>query len=104
LSSHYRTAQHLPLFATAPETAPCEATGASRREFLPSVAKESAKRDGKRVKILDRLRMGPARTIDLMVIGGSGFSSRLRELRDEGYRIECEQDDQGGLYTLRGEP
>jgi hypothetical protein len=47
--------------------------------------------------------MGPARTIDLMVIGGSGFSSRLRELRDEGYRIECEQDEGGALYTLREE-
>jgi len=71
-----------------------------RLEFGPTAAKVENKRSGKRAAILARLESGPARTWDLMLLGGAGFSSRIRELRVEGHRIECEQDEDGALYTL----
>jgi hypothetical protein len=35
-----------------------------------------------------------------MQIGGAGFSSRLRELRDAGFVIRCEEHEDGAVYTL----
>jgi len=74
--------------------------GQRRLEFGPTAAKVENKRSGKRAAILARLESGPARTWDLMLLGGAGFSSRIRELRVEGHRIECEQDEDGATYRL----
>ena len=80
--------------------------GVSQRriEWTPSASRIQTKRLGKREAMLARLRQGPARTYELMALGGSGFSARLRELRDqgtsEGYDILCEEDGDGATYTL----
>jgi hypothetical protein len=44
--------------------------------------------------------MGPCSTITLMMAGGSGFSSRLAELRRAGHVIACEEQEDGAIYTL----
>lgn len=75
-----------------------------RQEFFPTANRVSLKRQGRAFRILDRLRQGPARTWDLMMLGGAGFSSRIRELRVMKYDIRCEQDEDGATYTLTGEP
>ena len=50
--------------------------------------------------MLRRLRQAPATTIELMMIGGAGFSSRLRELRNDGHRIDVEMFEDHARYTL----
>jgi hypothetical protein len=102
MSSHYRTAPEPPLFASVADSASCASTAASRREFLPTQANQSARREGKRELILERLRIGPLNTLQLMLLGGSGFSSRLAELRRDGHRIDCEEHEDGAVYTLLG--
>jgi hypothetical protein len=80
-----------------------KAAGAQRRiEWTPEASRVALKREGKRERMLARLRQGPARTIDLMLLGGSGFSSRLKELRRDGHRITCEEHEDGAVYTLLG--
>jgi hypothetical protein len=39
-----------------------------------------------------------------MMLGGSGFSSRIRELKVEGCDISVEMNEDHWVYTLRGEP
>jgi len=80
------------------------AMGQRRIEWTPTASAVSLKRQGRAFQILDRLRQGPARTWDLMMLGGAGFSSRIRELRVSGFQIECEQDEDGAVYRLVGEP
>lgn len=78
-----------------------EAARAQRRiEWTPTASAVSLKRQGRAFQILDRLRQGPARTWDLMMLGGAGFSSRIRELRVSGFQIECTQDEDGAVYRL----
>ena len=64
------------------------------------------RRESKAQRMLARLKSGPAGTYELMQIGGAGFSSRLRELRNQGWKIRCEQRAEGGaewsVYTLEG--
>jgi hypothetical protein len=49
------------------------------------------KRESRAARMLARLKCGPATTLELMTLGGAGFSSRLHELREAGHRITCEQ-------------
>jgi hypothetical protein len=49
------------------------------------------KRESRAARMLARLKCGPATTLEMMTLGGAGFSSRLRELRNAGHRITCEQ-------------
>lgn len=86
----------------APRTPP-ERLEPRRTEFAPTAAAVARKREGKRERMLARLKSGPATTWELLLLGGAGFSSRLRELRDEGHRIECEEHDEGATYRLEGE-
>ena len=71
-----------------------------RREVLPTQNAVSQKREGKRERMLARLKAGRASTWDLIQIGGSGFSSRLAELRRDGWKITCEEREDGAVYTL----
>jgi DNA-binding HxlR family transcriptional regulator len=72
----------------------------ARIEFGPTASKVESKRTSQRLLILGRLQKGPARWWELMQIGKSGFSSRLSELKRDGHVIRCDQDEDGGLYTL----
>ncbi len=75
-----------------------------RLEFGPTASAQEQKRLGKRERILVRLKTGPARTHEILALGGSGMSGRLHELRVAGYVIECEPDEDGAVYRLEGEP
>lgn len=78
-----------------------DAVSAPRRiEVTPTANRESLKRLGRRERILARLQEGSARTWELMALGGSGFSSRLKELRNDGHRIVCIPDEDGATYRL----
>jgi hypothetical protein len=51
--------------------------------------------------MLERLRLGPATTFELMALGGAGFSSRLAELRRAGHNIPSpEMHEDFGVYRL----
>lgn len=71
-----------------------------RVEVDPTRNAVALKRDGRRARMLDRLRCGPATTLEMMMLGGAGFSSRLHELREAGHRITCVEQDDGAIYTL----
>jgi hypothetical protein len=60
------------------------------------------KRAGRAAQMLERLRRGPATTWELMQLGGAGFSSRLRELRNAGHRIVAEGGPDEWVYRLEG--
>jgi hypothetical protein len=72
------------------------------REFGMAVRK----RESRAARMLARLKCGPATTKELNDLGGAGFSSRLRELRNAGHRITCEQHVHEGsewaIYRLEG--
>jgi hypothetical protein len=72
----------------------------TRIEFGPTASKVESKRTSKRLLILGRLQKGSARCYELMQIGGSGFSSRIAELRRAGHVIRCYEDEDGGTYVL----
>jgi hypothetical protein len=55
----------------------------TRIEFTPLASRVSQQRQGKRERMLARLRQGPATTWEMNQIGGSGFSARINELRVE---------------------
>jgi hypothetical protein len=72
-----------------------------RTEFLPTASRVSLKRLGKRERILARLKEGPATTWELMQLGGAGFSSRIAELRRDGWNIPApEMHEDYGVYRL----
>lgn len=75
-----------------------------RIEFTPTASRIQTKRMGRREAMLARLRQGPARTHELLALGGSGFSSRLHELREqlrgEGLTVLCDPDEDGAWYRL----
>lgn len=83
--------------------APQERSEPRRTEILPTAAAVARKREGKRERMLERLKCGSATTWELMSIGGSGFSSRIAELREAGHRIDCEEHEDGAVYTLEPE-
>ncbi len=80
-----------------------EATLTPRLEWTPTASAQENYRQGQRAAILARLKMGPTPTFELMMIGGSGFSSRLAELRREGHRIVAKRIEHHAMYVL-GEP
>ena len=54
--------------------------------------------------VLERLRQGPATTMELIPIS-TRFSARLHELRKQGWIIETDRIDKASgvsLYTLKG--
>lgn len=58
------------------------------------------------LRVLERLRKGPATTIELIQCGGGTRApGRVHDLRKHGYAIEC-KDHGGGkhVYTLMYEP
>ena len=71
------------------------------------VARARRKRESRAARMLARLKCGPATTLEMMTLGGAGFSSRLHELREAGHRITCEQHVHEGsewaIYTLEVE-
>jgi hypothetical protein len=83
-----------------------KAAGAQRRiEWTPEASREENHRHGQRAQILARLKMGPATTLEMMNMGGSGFSSRIAELRKEGWDIKAKRIDRHAMYELvQGKP
>lgn len=108
MSDFYSRRADLPLFSAldepttppGPPRTPFKPSEPRRTEILPTAAAVAQKRAGRRERMLERLKMGPTTTLELMQIGGAGFSSRLRELRDAGHRISCEEHEDGAIYTL----
>ena len=72
----------------------------ARLEFLPSANADTLRRMSKAKLMLRRLQQGSASTIELMMIGGAGFSSRLRELRNDGHVIKVEMFEDHAVYSL----
>lgn len=75
-----------------------------RLEVLPTAARQSAKRESRARRIMDRLVSGQVRTHELWAIGGSGMSGRIAELREDlirfGWGIRCTEDEDGATYEL----
>ena len=72
----------------------------ARLEFHPSANADTLRRMSKAKLMLRRLQQGSCKTYELMQIGGAGFSSRLRELRNEGHVIKVEMYETHAVYTL----
>lgn len=62
------------------------------------------KRQTKKARLLALLRKGSALTWDMMMAGGSGWRSRLQELREDGYTVRTEEHPDYAIYRLVGEP
>jgi len=63
--------------------------GTARSAIREAEAIEAGRRYTSRMRIIDRLQRGPARTSELARIA-LRFGARLQELRDEeGYHINC---------------
>jgi len=75
-----------------------------RLEFGPTASAQENGRLGRRERILARLRHGSATTREMMMLGGAGFSSRIRELRVAGHEIAVEMNEDGAVYRLVREP
>jgi hypothetical protein len=45
---------------------------------------------GARLRVLDRLKLGPATTLELIEVGGTRAPARVHELRSLGFDVECE--------------
>jgi hypothetical protein len=76
------------------------AAGQRRLEFAPTAAREENHRSGQRAAILALLRLGPMTAVELFQVAGSGFSSRLFELREQGHRIKTRMVARHGVYEL----
>ena len=65
------------------------------------------KRETKAQRILARLRIAPATTLEMLKVGGIRYGARIHELREQGYQIDREDCHHDGhewsVYTLRGE-
>ena len=75
-----------------------------RLDFTPAaseLAQALRSRETRAQKMLARLRLGPCNTFDLMMLGGAGFSSRLKELRRAGHEITLEGGPERFVYTLK---
>ena len=69
--------------------------------------RQDGKRATKAQRMLARLREGPATTLELMAVGGSGWRSRLQEVRDgradgECHEVRGESHGDWWVYTLEG--
>jgi len=64
------------------------------------LARAVQKRDSKAARILERLRQGPATTLELAAVGGIRFGARVLELRQAGHRITTEDHLDYAIYTL----
>lgn len=42
------------------------------------------------LRILERLKIGPARNYEMVAVGGIRYGARIKELRDHGYDIDVE--------------
>lgn len=63
-------------------------------------AEQAGKRPSKAKRILERLREGPADTMELARVGGIRFSARILELRQDGHRIVTEEHGDYATYRL----
>jgi hypothetical protein len=80
--------------------------GQGRLDFTPAaseLAHAIRGRETRAARMLARLRQGPATTFDLMMLGGAGFSSRLKELRRAGHVIKAYGGPERYIYELEGE-
>lgn len=66
------------------------------------VEEKTGKRSAKAAAILERLKAGPADTLELVRVGGVRFGARIHELREEGYQIKTESLGDHAVYTLDG--
>jgi hypothetical protein len=79
--------------------------GAQGAGFTPTQRQLSlvlGRRENRAQKMLSRLQTGPATTWEMMQLGGAGFSSRLRELRNQGWEIEAQGGPEEWVYVLKG--
>ena len=69
------------------------------------VTQELSRRSRNAQRVLERLRIGPATTRELVDVGGLRAPGRVHELRQQGYEIAVDHKA-GGLfvYTLVREP
>ena len=74
-----------------------------RIEWTPTASGEENHRRTQRRLILEALKLGPLTAVELFALGGSGFSTRLWELKQEGHQINMKRVGRHGLYSL-GEP
>lgn len=58
------------------------------------------KRESRKARMLARLQQGEATTWELMQLGGSGWRSRLHELKLDGYQYSCENRLDYAVYRL----
>lgn len=78
----------------------------ARLDFTPAasdLAHAVRGRETKAQKILDRLKQGPANSLELLRVGGIRYSARIHELRRQGHRIETEEHAEWAVYRLEGE-
>ena len=78
----------------------------ARLDFTPAARELGAALRGRETKaqrILDRLKQGPANSLELLRVGGIRYSARIHELRKQGHRIETEEHAEWAVYTLEGE-
>lgn len=61
---------------------------------------EADRRQSKADAVLERLRRGPASTLELVRVGGVRFGARVLELRRAGHRIETEHALDHAVYRL----
>lgn len=72
----------------------------ARLEFTPTASAEENHRQNQRRAVLAALRRGPQTALTLFPIAGPGFSSRIYELRKEGYEIVTRMVGRHGTYSL----
>jgi hypothetical protein len=65
---------------------------------------EQKRRSANTLRVLDRLKRGPATNAELIEIGGfNAVRSRIPELREDGWIVEAECVNKGLYrYTLKG--
>jgi hypothetical protein len=90
------------LFDTLPTRAQVAEPAISDASKAPAEARHRLA--GARLRVLDRLREGPATTLELIEVGGTRAPARVHELRSLGCNIECEtiSGERGAYrYTLK---
>lgn len=54
----------------------------------------------RKAAILARLKQGPATMPELLALSPGGYRQRISDLRDDGYRIDCERTKAGSVFRL----
>lgn len=81
------------------------AADAQRRlEFTPTADREAKRRMTNRDRVLERLELGPATSMELAQAGGYRFSARLGELKAQGMRYDREDHGDHSIYTMTKAP